>query len=437
MARRRTHHPLSVFMNGRLVGRLDREASGRIRFCYADEWLAWEHTLPISLSLPLTNTPYSGQRAGVVFENLLPDSDPIRRKVAERVGAEGTDAYSLLAEIGRDCIGALQFLPEGEEPQPLDRITGTPLDEQQIESLLANLRQNPLGIRRDHDFRISVAGAQEKTALLFHNGQWFEPSGTTPTTHILKPQIGRLSNGMDLTNSVENEYVCLKLLEAFGLPVAKAEIMTFGEQKALVVERFDRQWTKDGRLIRLPQEDLCQALSIPPTRKYQNEGGPGIISIMDTLRGSDDAPKDRQDFFTAVVLFWLIGATDGHAKNFSLRLFPGGRFRLTPFYDVMTLLPSVMDGQLSSKEFRLAMHMGKSRHYRVGDIVGRHVVETGVQAGLSEREVREMLGSIRERATDSLNYVQGAFPTKFSAEILRAIDEKMASTFSSLTDLSF
>jgi len=348
--------------------------------------------------------------------------------VGTHLGAEGTDAYSLLAEIGRDCIGALQFLPEDEEPQPLDRITGTPLDEQQIESLLANLRQNPLGIRRDHDFRISVAGAQEKTALLFHNGQWFEPSGTTPTTNILKPQIGRLSNGMDLTNSVENEYVCLKLLEAFGLPVAKAEIMTFGEQKALVVERFDRQWTKDGRLIRLPQEDLCQALSIPPTRKYQNEGGPGIISIMDTLRGSDDAPKDRQDFFTAVVLFWLIGATDGHAKNFSLRLFPGGRFRLTPFYDVMTLLPSVMDGHLSSKEFRLAMHMGKSRHYRMEDIVGRHVVETGVKAGLSEGEVRAMLETIRERAESNLDTVQAALPMNFPVGLIGAITQGVSST---------
>ncbi len=429
MARRRTHHPLSVFMNGRLVGRLDREASGTIRFCYAEEWLSWEHTLPISLSLPLARAPYTGQRARVVFENLLPDNDQIRRRVAEHVGAEGIDAYSLLAEIGRDCVGALQFLPEGEEPQPLDQLTGTPLDEQAIESLLANLGPTPLGIRRDNDFRISVAGAQEKTALLYRDGQWFEPSGTTPTTHILKPQIGRLSNGMDLSNSVENEYFCLKLLEAFGLKVAKAEIMTFGEQKALVIERFDRQWTKDGRLIRLPQEDLCQALSVPPTQKYQSEGGPGIVDIMDVLRGSDDATQDRKDFFTAVVLFWLIGATDGHAKNFSLRLFPGGRYRLTPFYDVMTLLPSVAQGQVSPKEFRLAMHMGKSRHYRVGDIVGRHVVETGVKAGLSVDAVQDIVLDIQSKVESVLTETVAAAAEKhsvsFGGDFSREVGKKI------------
>ena len=143
------------------------------------------------------------------------------------------------------------------------KLTGETVSPEEIESTLNDLDARPLGIRKDRDFRLSIAGAQEKTALLFHEGQWYEPSGSTPTTHIIKPQIGMLPNGMDLSNSVENEYLCLKLLEAFGLKVAKAEIAMFGEKKALVVERFDRRWTKDGRLIRLPQEDMCQALSVP------------------------------------------------------------------------------------------------------------------------------------------------------------------------------
>ncbi|SHK50965.1 HipA N-terminal domain-containing protein [Shimia gijangensis] len=178
-----------------------------------------------------------------VFDNLLPDSDLIRRRVAERVGAEGVDAFSLLSQIGRDCIGALQFLPDGQEPQPMSELTGEPVDDDQIGAILSDLDLAPLGIRRENDFRISVAGAQEKTALLRKDGQWIEPTGTTPTTHIIKPQIGRQPNGMDLSDSVENEYLCLKLMEAFGLRAANVEMAQFGDKQALVVERFDRRWT--------------------------------------------------------------------------------------------------------------------------------------------------------------------------------------------------
>ena len=118
--------------------------------------------MPVSLSLPLQESRYSGAPVMAVFDNLLPDSDLIRRRVAERVGAEGVDAFSLLSQIGRDCIGALQFLPDGQEPQPMSQLTGEPVDEAQIGAILSNLDLAPLGIRRENDFRISVAGAQEK-----------------------------------------------------------------------------------------------------------------------------------------------------------------------------------------------------------------------------------------------------------------------------------
>src|SRR3546814_96365 len=153
--------------------------------------------------------------------------------------------------------------------------------------MLRNLAQAPLGLNRDEDFRISVAGAQEKTALLRYEGQWLKPRGTTPTTHLFKTQIGQLPNGINLSNSVENEFYCPKLLEAFGLPVNKVEIQTFGETTALVIERFDRRWTRDGRLLRVPQEDCCQALSGPPSRRYQSDQGPRLVDILNLLKGSD------------------------------------------------------------------------------------------------------------------------------------------------------
>jgi serine/threonine-protein kinase HipA len=378
--------------------------------------------MPVSLSLPLQENRYSGAPVMAVFDNLLPDSDVIRRRVAERVGAEGVDAFSLLSQIGRDCIGALQFLPDGQEPQPMSELTGEPVDEAQIGAILSDLDLAPLGIRRENDFRISVAGAQEKTALLRKDGQWIEPTGTTPTTHIIKPQIGRLPNGMDLSDSVENEYLCLKLMEAFGLRAANVEMAQYGDKKALVVERFDRRWTSDGRLIRLPQEDCCQALSIVPTQKYQNEGGPGIPDIMDLLLGSDDPNKDRYDFFKANVLFWLLGATDGHGKNFSVSLLPGGRFRMTPLYDVLTVQPTVDARQIERKYFKLAMNFGNSNHYKVANIVGRHIVETGVQSGLSRAVVQGLFEELQETSHATVEATFNQLPEGFPEALLAAID---------------
>ncbi|SDX08639.1 type II toxin-antitoxin system HipA family toxin [Roseicitreum antarcticum] len=434
MGRRRTFPPLDVYMNRRHVGQYFRDPDGAFAFTYAPDWLAWANTLPISRALPLRPERYAGPPVIAVFENLLPDSDDIRRRVAERVGADGLDAYSLLARIGRDCVGALQFLPEGEAPGASDVLTGVPLDDLEIAAMLKDLRRTPLGIRAGRDFRISVAGAQEKTALLFHEGQWIAPSGTTPTTHILKPAIGSLPNGMDLTDSIENEHFCLRLMAAFGLPVAHTEIARFADTRVLVVERFDRLRARDRRLIRLPQEDCCQALAVPPTRKYQNEGGPGIVDICALLQGSDEPVRDRAHFFKANVLFWLIGATDGHAKNFSIALMPGGRFTMAPLYDVLTLQPSLDAGHLQSKDMKLAMRVGNSRHYKVADILGRHFVETGVAAGLSRPQVGQVFEDIQEKAgqafATALSEMPASFPAGLFDAVKRGFDHRVTRLFS-------
>ena len=254
MPRHAKYPPLRVCLNNRLVGHLLKEPRGTIEFSYDQSWLDWENASPVSLSLPLREDDYRGEPVVAVFENLLPDSDSLRRRVAEKVGARGADAYSLLEAIGHDCVGALQFMADDVEPDTdSTKIDGEPVDEVAIEKILCNLAQAPLGLDREDDFRISVAGAQEKTALLYHEGKWLRPHGTTPTTHLFKTQIGQLPHGIDLSNSVENEFYCLKLCEAFGLPVNACEIQTFGETKALVIERFDRLKTKNGRLLRLPQ----------------------------------------------------------------------------------------------------------------------------------------------------------------------------------------
>lgn len=418
MGRRPKHVPLRVYLNNRRIGTLSRETNGAISFTYHQDWLDWPFALPVSLSLPLRETPYRGAPVIAVFENLLPDSDTLRRRVAEKVGARGTDAYSLLSVIGRDCVGALQFMAGDDETiDSTGKIEGETVDDAAIEKILKGLSQAPLGLSRDDDFRISVAGAQEKTALLHYDGKWLKPHGTTPTTHLFKTQIGQLPNGIDLAHSVENEFYCLKLTEAFGLPVNQTQIDTFGETKALVIERFDRRWTKDGRLLRLPQEDCCQALSVPPTLKYQNEGGPGIVDIVGLLTGSDTPTEDQDLFFKAQIVFWLMGATDGHAKNFSVFIGPGGSYRMTPLYDILSAQPSLITRQIERKQMKLAMSVGDRRHYRVDQIHGRHFLQTAARGGLSKARALALIDDIVARTEDALDNVVATLPRDFPPEI--------------------
>ncbi len=421
MPRRTSNDRLRVFLNSRLVGLLRRETSGAISFQYDRSWLEWESALPASLSLPLREQAYLGTPVLAVFENLLPDNDTLRRQIAARAHAEGTDAYSLLRAIGHDCVGALQFLPEDSEPTPAGVIDAVPVSEREIAAILRNLATAPLGITEDESFRISIAGAQEKTALLRWNGRWCKPRGTTATTHIFKPTIGKLPNGVDLTSSVENEYLCLKILNALGLPAASAEMETFAERRVLIVERFDRLWTGDQRLLRLPQEDSCQALSVPPTLKYQSDGGPGITDILKILRGSDEPLSDQRSFLKANIAFWLMGATDGHAKNFSIFLSPGGRFRMTPLYDVISAQPSVDSKQILWKQFRLAMAFGTKPHYQIRQIAPSHFFQTADQGGVGREAVESVVRELLDGGTAAVDSVVSKLPKDFPDQIASSI----------------
>ncbi len=391
--------------------------------------------MPVSLSLPLREDAYSGASVLAVFENLLPDNEQMRSRVASKFNAEGTDPFSLLSAVGKDCVGALQFLQEGSEPDPTNAIQGVELTEQQIVGKLKSLSSNPLGLDNDNDFRILIAGAQEKTALHKKGDKWIQPSGTTPTTHIFKTQIGQLSNGLNLTHSVENEYLCLNIALQYGFEVANATIENFDDVTALVVERFDRKTIKDGQLLRLPQEDCCQVLSYASTQKYQRDGGPGIEEIMKVLIGSDEPVKDRQTFFKAQVLFWLLGATDGHAKNFSLALFPKGRFRLTPLYDILTLQYSVDNAEVRNREYKMAMRVGGSNKYRVNDIHGRHFVHTGKACGLSAKNIEQIFSELNDTTTKALTTVQDTLPDDFPLELVESVVNGIRSRLPRLNSL--
>jgi serine/threonine-protein kinase HipA len=418
---RRTRIPLNVFLNGKLVGRLRRQSSGAIDFEYDAIWLAWEHALPVSLSLPLREDRFVGDPVIAVFDNLLPDNEQIRRRLAERVRAEGYDAYSLLAAVGRDCVGALQFLPDNEYPGKAGDLSGRPVSDQEIGDILADLKRTPLGVDERAEFRISIAGAQEKTALLNLGNQWLVPHGTTATTHILKPEIGKLTSDIDLSQSIENEHLCMCLTAAFGLPTARTSMQEFGEKRALVIERFDRQRVHDGRLLRLPQEDCCQALSVPPPRKYESDGGPGLRGVLELLKASDEPAIDQRLFLKAQIVFWLLGATDGHAKNFSIFILPGGRFRMTPLYDVMSAQPNIDAGKIRHNQMKLAMAVGDRRHYVFDSILPRHFFQTAARGGMPKLLVQSIFDEIAGAADQAIQIATEKLPGDFPEAMLSSV----------------
>jgi len=426
MARRSKAQTLALWANGTYVGRWTVSARGEMELRYDPAWRTSAVGRPLSLSLPfgLGDEPLKGPAVEHYFDNLLPDSPAIRKRVAERFRTGSVEAFDLLTAIGRDCVGALQFLPDGAAPEGLDRVEGVEVDEAAIERhLLEVVTPDRFGAARDpdDDFRISLAGAQEKDAFLRWNGHWMKPRGATPTTHIFKLPLGLVGGRQaDFSTSVDNEWLCLKVLAAYGLPVPKAEIASFGKQRVLVVERFDRVVSADGqRLLRLVQEDFCQATGTSPLVKYEAEGGPGLGVLFNLLQQSVDAERDLRTLMASQLLFWMLRAPDGHAKNFSIHLLPGGRYRMTPIYDVMSAYPVMGDRphQWSPRALKLAMALvGKNRHYEVERIQRRHFNSTAKRFGYGET-AEPLIQELVERTPAVIDEVQRMLPQGFSDDV--------------------
>ena len=411
---------LLVALNGIEVGILEKARSGAMTFQYLREWVNRPGARAISLSLPLTLSPYKGERVYNFFDNLLPDSDTLRTRMQARFRVASNHPFDLLASVGRDCIGAIQLYPNGTTLPSTEQTVAIPLSNQEIEHLLEGYQDAPLGMTKDHDFRISLAGAQEKTALLWHQNQWQLPQGVTPTSHIFKLPIGFLEHSnIDLRDSSENEWLCLQILKAFGLPTANADIAHFGRKSILIVERFDRKWSSDGSwLMRLPQEDLCQALGVAPALKYESDGGPGIQQCMKLLEGSQNARHDRETFFKTQLVFWLLAAIDGHAKNFSLFIEPESAYRMTPLYDVISAFPLMAKGSLPPARIKMAMSLkGRSRHYHWSRMLTRHFLSTAKTAGFSPKRATAIMQETAANTDSVIESVSALLPTEFPDKV--------------------
>lgn len=425
---------LWIWMNGERVATWSVTRTTQ-RLTYEDTWLASPQCRPLSLSLPLTmGNEISGDAVSNFFENLLPDSKIIRDRIRKKFSATSNDAFDLLTAIGRDCIGAIQLLPPETEPQGFDQIAGDLLTPEQIEQWLLNVTNDPEQFAddtfNDDAWRISLAGAQEKTALLRIGDQWCQPQGATPSTHILKLPLGLVANQRaDMRDSVHNEWLCLTLLRELGLPAANCEICTFGAQTVLAVERFDRQWQlrPDGQLwiARLPQEDLCQALGLPPEQKYEatdakgRTTGPTMDDALRVLRAGTEPDNDVALFLLAQLMNWVLGNTDAHGKNFSIFLLPGGRHAMTPLYDVISLWPVVGDApsQLRQKQMRLALALRARRTLRkLDDIHGSDWAFAARRSGVTGLE--EMMVRLMEAVPAALDRLAAHLPEGFPPRLL-------------------
>jgi serine/threonine-protein kinase HipA len=398
VGRKRQGRVLDVYVGSSKVGQYSRAPSGATAFRYDPEWLSSERAFPISLSMPLSDRIWSGEAATNYFDGLLPDDRTVREKIAAREHAESAGIFDLLAVIGRDCVGALRFVPEGLDPGDPAKMEYRPVTDDEIAARIASLATNPLGLRADEDdFRISIAGVQEKTAFLRVDEQWQLPLGPTPTSHIFKPAMKEGPDGADFSDTPWNEWLCLVLCRALGLETTNAEVRLFDDKPVIVVERFDRTW-REGVLYRLPQEDLCQALGVPPLRKCQSDGGPGIVDVLAFLNGAIAPYEDRLAFMKAQIIFWLLAAIDGHAKNFSIFLTPGG-YWLAPLYDVMSAAPY---REFPVQKIKPAMAIGNKGYYRLNQIQLRHFYQTGQETGLREQDMDSIFSDLTTRMDDAI-----------------------------------
>ncbi len=369
---------LVVVADRRTMGEIRRDRRGRFLFVYDDRWRSMEAAYPLSLSMPLVAAQHEHARIEPWLWGLLPDNEAILARWGQRFHVSPRNAFALLGAVGEDCPGAIQLV----RPDRVDDVLRD--DDQQIDWLTeADIAERLRVLRRDQAaWRIardtgqfSLAGAQPKTALIFDGQRWGVPSGPTPTTHILKPPM----DGLD--GHAENEHLCLTLARALGLPAAHTEVRRFEDEPAIIVERYDRI-RLPGSVRRLHQEDMCQVLGLPPTKKYQNEGGPGCAELSEAIWTHSGEPgEDARTFARAIMLNWIIGGTDAHAKNFSMLIGPHGRGRLAPLYDVASMLP--YDADL--KKLKMVVKIGGK--YLLDEVHSHHWARFAREARLPAADV--------------------------------------------------
>ncbi|MGR9016903.1 HipA domain-containing protein [Vibrio parahaemolyticus] len=396
--------------NNMLVGLFVQQSKTYWSFSYSDEWLAYDSAFPISLSLPLVKGQCSSFNALNFIHNLLPDLKEERLSLAHSVGVQSNDAFSLLSKIGHDCTGGISFSQSKEPPKigwKYREISASELNELVIQ------RKSFLSFFGD--YRPCISGTQQKTTLTRLNGKWYVPQEKSLSSHIIKypmDAIVQSNSVLDMSSSVENEFICTQIAKELGFKVPDMEIITTESgAKALAVKRFDRCFG-DGVVTRRHQEDFCQIFGVPEHQKYQSENNLSVSKIVDVLSLSAESKANNHDFFKFMVFQYFIGATDGHLKNFSVHIAPGGHYQLAPFYDLLSAYPAVGATGLNKRKLKLAMGLKASRGYKyhINKICLRHIEQTADQFGISNTNCHEIVSAFLAQFSSALSSVDNRFP---------------------------
>jgi serine/threonine-protein kinase HipA len=407
--------PLAIWLYGRQVAVVEKQRKGRLRLSYTEEALeTYEGGIPLlSLALPLTRDRYPNAVTRAFLDGLLPEGEP-RNAIAAGFDLPANDVFGLLAALGKDCAGALVIQPQAD-PAPSTPTThmAEPLSADDVAELVANLRSAPLGIGRN--VRLSLAGVQEKLLLTrMPDGTWGRPVEGTPSTHILKPEIERFAN------TVENEAFCMSVAKHLGLPVAGVETIAIDERPVLVVQRYDRIVDPDGTVHRVHQEDLCQALGLPPERKYEDDAGPSLVRVARVLQDFAE-PHALHTLLRAVTLNVVLGNCDAHGKNFSLLHTESGALRLAPLYDLLST-------RLYPVEDKLAMYVDS---VQLADrVTAERIVNEATRWGISKTGAESIVSEALEELPAAMSAAAGevdAVPSELLELVSRRVEHVRSS----------
>lgn len=416
---------LSVVLGDEHVADLEQTAGGQHRLHYLPRSTAGTAD-SISLSMPAGGGTFGHRVVEPFLLGLLPDRQATKEEIAREFSVSWRNPFALLAHIGLDCAGAVQFTPPDGLPAVLRREGSLQrVSDGEIGARLRSLRKNPGSSWKAPSERWSLAGAQPKFALRrLPDGSWAEALGAEPTSHIVKPGIA------ELTMQALNEHVCLDAARRIGLRSAATRYLTFDGEEAIVGQRYDRR-TIEGRLVRIHQEDLCQATATYPDRKYESDGGPRAAQIARLLgrHGTRTNRESNQERFVQALAFnYLIGAPDAHAKNYSV-LLSGRQVVLAPLYDVASALPYDADERSGLRS--TAMAIGGER--RFGYVREKHWRAFAAEAGLDEAMVLEAVAGVRERILDALS---DALSNELVATRTSELRERMLDKVAHLVDVS-
>lgn len=368
------------------VGSVRVDDDGRFCFAYDPAWRAREARFPVSCSLPIAADEYVGGPAHTFFANLLPEG-AVREAVCARLGISPDNDFALLQAIGGECAGALSLVDPAQRPVDPEQFSYTQLSNKRLQDLVAE-GAVPLLVG-GATTRLSLAGAQDKLPVAVLDGRLQLPHHAAPSTHILKLPSSRYPH------LPANEAFALGLARRLGFEVVHGELCTATNPPSLLVARYDRIPSEDPwPARRLHQEDLCQATALPPTRKYEAEGGLTLARAVTVIRDHVDRPLVD----VPRVIEWqayniVLGNSDGHAKNLSI-LYADDGVKLAPLYDLV-----------STREYRridrrLAMGVGGRRN---PDEIGRpQWIELSRELRIGERVVIDLVGGVAQRSLDAL-----------------------------------